>query len=893
MDAHRQYISGMVENAKDPDIFRLVRSIDTRHTLPAMMDGDTRVSTHGGFSDLIAAQLSPGEPVGWIDEPIDMEPANELEAAIRMSPGNTGPGGDDITYPLIRTWAGTDMESLRGLIDHALVHDIEDWHDTEVVLIPKADKPRYDVVKSWRMIHLLPTLAKVAERIVMMRLVKLLDLEDTQFGSRPGRGVHDAMALVYEFLEYNKGLHVAMLSMDVEGGFDNMNVDLLCDFMMARGCSLVLRNWVRRWARGRRMTLWFNSRVSKTYTVYKGVPQGSPLSPFLFGVYVADILRPRLLHTPTRRCVTSSYVDDGLILAAAGSREAASEMLVERFAECCRMAGGRGMAFSVLKTKWIGFGRTWNALEWDGHVITPVEEMRVLGFWFNIHTNFTAHVGYWLKRGMGARGRIGALGRRFGGSGGLGVWETLRLVRSLYLPTIYFGLEFLTGYGPYVKRIQVHLNDCLRSLFRAPVGIANSVLLAECSLPPVHIYGEYIRRRCYGRFINKKLLVDHPWTGCLKKDWGDDSMMPIVQHSDRELTAELRFNIRGSKEEPAEEHRSWIENWAGDPGFAIYTDGSKNPAVGRASVAWSIGEGGMDGVVKGLSVPGSWNIVECELFAMLCRLRELLLGFQGSVIVFSNCQPALKLLRNMVPNGHSAGLWNMFAEATARFTSVTFDWIPRHAGIHGNERVDKAARTAITQLENWRWDGLCFGIGQLAGCKEWLQTAWERWHIEGGRLYYNRKPKNTKHLRGLTRMEFYIILRLRGGVRGVRHGLCDIDPDERFHLRDCPIYATGRPEKHEIWNDKKISDWVHWMRIHFYLGCGVPMNHPEVDGHRVVAGNPFSRFVLVDDDGRLVVKPTPADAVFPTGQAGQASVKPGPAYPNSLRSSLARACRPG
>jgi len=210
----------------------------------------------------------------------------------------------------------------------------------------------------------------------------------------------------------------------------------------------------------------------------------------------------------------------------------------------------------------------------------------------------------------------------------------------------------------------------------------------------------------------------------------------------------------------------------------------------------------------------------------------------------------------------------MYAEATARFTSVTFDWIPGHAGIHGNERVDKAARTAITPLENWRWDGLCFGIGQLAGCKERLQTAWERWHMEDGRLYYNRKPKNTKHLRGLTRMEFYVLLRLRDGVRGVRHGLCDIDPDERFHLRDCPIYATGRLEKHEIWNNKKISDWVHWMRIHLYLGCGVPMNHPEEDGHRVVAGNPFSMVVRVDDDGRLVVKPTPAGECRRCGYVG-------------------------
>jgi len=40
--------------------------------------------------------------------------------------------------------------------------------------------------------------------------------------------------------------------------------------------------------------------------------------------------------------------------------------------------------------------------------------------------------------------------------------------------------------------------------------------------------------------------------------------------------------------------------------------------------------------------------------------------------------------------------------------------------------------------------------------------------------------------------------------------------------------------------------------------------------------------------GGLAMKP-----VFPTGQAGQASVKPGPACRNALGSSLARACRPG
>jgi len=79
-------------------------------------------------------------------------------------------------------------------------------------------------------------MAKVAERIILARLASCMELEATQFVSSTGRGCHDAMAIVYEFLEYNKGMDMAMLSMDLEGRFDNMDVNLLSDFLVARGC---------------------------------------------------------------------------------------------------------------------------------------------------------------------------------------------------------------------------------------------------------------------------------------------------------------------------------------------------------------------------------------------------------------------------------------------------------------------------------------------------------------------------------------------------------------------------------------------------------------------------------------------------------------------------------
>ena len=201
------------------------------------------VHRHEDIADLVAAQLGPGDEQPWPTTAIEIDPATELETTIRQSPTNTGPGLDHIGYPFIRYWLRERPDSLRRLVDYGLTNDIWDWHSAEVVLIPKADKPRYDIVKSWRMIHLLPTLSKVVERIILLRIAQHIRLGPTQFGSRRKHGVHDAMAVIFEFLKHNKGLHCAMMSMDVEGGFDNIDLNLLSDFLAARDCppNLMLR----------------------------------------------------------------------------------------------------------------------------------------------------------------------------------------------------------------------------------------------------------------------------------------------------------------------------------------------------------------------------------------------------------------------------------------------------------------------------------------------------------------------------------------------------------------------------------------------------------------------------------------------------------------------------
>ena len=163
-----------------------------------------------------------------------------------------------------------------------MTNDHLDFHLGEVVLIKKASKPRYDMVKSGRIMALLPTLSKLLERIRLARLDWCLVLGDTQFRRRKKRWVHDTLAPVPEFLEDNRGMSRVLVSMDVEGGFDPLNRGLLRDLLAARGCPAHLNDWIGRWCDDCVVRFQFNGQISRDYHLRWRVPHGSPLSPFRF-----------------------------------------------------------------------------------------------------------------------------------------------------------------------------------------------------------------------------------------------------------------------------------------------------------------------------------------------------------------------------------------------------------------------------------------------------------------------------------------------------------------------------------------------------------------------------------------------------------------------------------
>ena len=80
----------------------------------------------------------------------------------------------------------------------------------------------------------------------------------------------------------------------------------------------------------------------------------------------------------------------------------------------------------------------------------------------------------------------------------------------------------------------------------------------------------------------------------------------------------------------------------------------------------------------------------------------------------------------------------------------------------------------------------------------------------------------------MTRVDHYVLLRLRSGTGLVGHYTCRRN-DYRFHPPVCGRYSTGHPAFLTLFKDKFIDLWRTWWQSHSNLGLGVPAEHRDND----------------------------------------------------------------
>ena len=186
-----------------------------------------------------------------------------------------------------------------------------------MVLIPKPGRDLTQT-KNWRPLNLINCIGKLGEKVVADRIQEegRSILHHEQYGSVRGRSAVDVLyksvVKARQCLE-NGGL-VGWAFWDVKGGFQNVRSVEVLDRIGGCGPLWCWLSWLERFMSPREFEVAWDGSVRGRGAATKGVPQGSPLSPVLFLVFMAPILEEmeRRVKEEVGRVDVQfpSYVDD-------------------------------------------------------------------------------------------------------------------------------------------------------------------------------------------------------------------------------------------------------------------------------------------------------------------------------------------------------------------------------------------------------------------------------------------------------------------------------------------------------------------------------------------------------------------------------------------------------
>jgi hypothetical protein len=357
------------------------------------------------------------------------------------------------------------------------------------IVLSKPGKPDYRSPASFRIIVLLETVSKILERIVATRLAAQARssglLHPHQCGSLSGLGCFDAITtLTHEvrLLQAAK-LKVTTLFLDIKGGFDNVNSNRLAHILKKGSTPPYIIAWVKSFLSNRQCRLVFQGAPGIFAPVEVGTPQGSPISPLLFVIYVAG------LHPAISRGLSLSYVDDFTLTTASGSYRENIQQLQRLFTRMQRIGGRLGVAFSVPKTELMHWRTPKERSPVSIAPITindmlfhPSPNIRWLGYWLTPTLSTVTH----FDRRLGlAKGSFAEIRQLSGAGKGLSPWCNRKLALGLVLPILTYGADCFVPSASSLRKMDAFWHKVLRwttnCFYSTPIG----ALHCEAALPPL------------------------------------------------------------------------------------------------------------------------------------------------------------------------------------------------------------------------------------------------------------------------------------------------------------------------------------------------------------------------------------------------------------------------
>lgn len=753
----------------------------------------------------------------------------------------TAPGFDKISFDLIKNMECVQIETFLKLLNKEWCEGNypDNWKVAKVIGIPKPNTD-HSKIENLRPISLLSVPAKITDKMVLKRMQNFAEenniIPDFSFGFKQGKSINDLFVHLLERIEQKRMLKnkIILIKLDISKAFDNVDKSTLINFLHKYKFPHCYINWIYSFLTNRTVKL--NSKYS--HNTNRGVPQGSPLSPFLFIIYTA------ILHQINdEETKTFQFADDLIIMISSKSNETLKQNANVTLQQIKNILSYLKLNISPEKCHYLRIFPNFDPnfiISYENNILKEVNQSKILGITITNRLSLTSH--YKILK-QNAYKKLNILKTIIYKHNGAHPKNSLNIYKATTKSQTNFALVITDETKSNINdMIQTIRNNSLRVCTSMPKTTPIIALLAETGEFPSIIDNlvctmRYMSKQIHKetplstRILNKeslkkfnRIMDDHEFLSWIAPIQNQNSKIPNnltispdLGNLRKQQNNEIEFRI--AYNEMMNQHKNSVKIFTDaskspyGQGIGIYVENQYNNMILESSIK----------IVQDLTIKTLETIAikEAIIIASKQNWINILIITDSKSTCISLCQTEINPSK-------------FYEHSIIQLTNNThqqffIQWVPGHSGIFGNNRADYLAKQAVT-------NNTCEVIHQIIPIQDALtiikKIAYDKWksiYESSNKGAFNKSinnnfPPSSPWIKRsiFSSKNSRLLLRMRGGhtfdkkykalIRVEQTDKCDVcnvTEDFTHSLQCCSKFKTIRDKYTTL--RKPISDILKRM----------------------------------------------------------------------------------